>query len=127
MRKRQERLFSEFPEISTREWEDVIEKDLKGADYAKKLIWKTDENFLIKPYYRAEDLNDLHYLNQIPGEFPFVRSTKNATNNWRIVEHITETNSKKSKSYSKNSIAKGANALFCNAKNYNQKAILKHY
>lgn len=122
MRKKQEKLFSEFPEISTREWEDVIEKDLKGADYAKKLIWKTDENFLVKPYYRAEDLNDLHYLNQIPGEFPFIRSTENSANNWRIVEHITESNPKKANFIAKNSVAKGASALFCNAKNLQSKS-----
>jgi|GEM_PF-3904255 len=30
------KLFSEFPEVSTKEWEEVIAKDLKGADYEKK-------------------------------------------------------------------------------------------
>ena len=29
------KLFEAFPEISTQEWEAVIEKDLKGADYSK--------------------------------------------------------------------------------------------
>ena len=51
-----EHLFSEFEKVSTQEWEKVIEKDLKGADYAKKLIWKTEENFSVKPYYRNEDI-----------------------------------------------------------------------
>jgi methylmalonyl-CoA mutase len=36
-------LFSDFPEISTAEWEAKIVADLKGADYEKKLLWNTDE------------------------------------------------------------------------------------
>lgn len=54
----------------------VIEKDLKGADYAKKLIWKTEENFSVKPYYRNEDIEALEYLEQYPNEYPFVRGNK---------------------------------------------------
>ena len=33
------KLFNEFPEVTTEQWEKVIEKDLKGADYNKKLIF----------------------------------------------------------------------------------------
>ena len=50
------KLFSEFPPVSTEKWEEVINKDLKGADYEKKLVWRTIEGFKVKPYYRAEDL-----------------------------------------------------------------------
>jgi len=50
---------AEFPPISTEEWEAVIAKDLKGADYEKKLIWRTEEGFSAQPYYRAENLAEL--------------------------------------------------------------------
>ena len=33
------KLFSEFPPVSTEKWEEVINKDLKGADYDKKLVY----------------------------------------------------------------------------------------
>ena len=36
-----EKLFAEFPPVTTEQWEEVINKDLKGADYDKKLVWKT--------------------------------------------------------------------------------------
>ena len=36
--KSNEKLFQQFPEVSTQKWEAVIMKDLKGADYTKKLI-----------------------------------------------------------------------------------------
>ena len=39
----QKKLFEEFPGVSTEQWEAVIQKDLKGADYNKKLVWKTAE------------------------------------------------------------------------------------
>ncbi len=54
-----EKLFSEFAPVSTQQWEEVITKDLKGADYEKKLVWKTMEGFNVRPYYRAEDLKNL--------------------------------------------------------------------
>ena len=50
---------SEFPPVSTESWEAVIAKDLKGADYEKKLVWRTEEGFSARPYYRAENLAGL--------------------------------------------------------------------
>ena len=46
----------EFPPVSTAEWEAAIAKDLKGADYEKKLVWRTDEGIAVRPYYRSEHL-----------------------------------------------------------------------
>ena len=42
--------------MSTAAWEAAIARDLKGADYEKRLIWRTEEGLAVKPYYRAEDL-----------------------------------------------------------------------
>jgi methylmalonyl-CoA mutase len=78
---------SEFPPITTGEWEDAIRKDLKGADYARKLIWQTGEGFSAKPYYRAEDAAGLEQLNAAPGDFPYMRGTR-STAGWRIREDI---------------------------------------
>jgi methylmalonyl-CoA mutase len=58
------KLFSEFPPVTTQQWEEQIMKDLKGADYEKKLIWKTNEGIAVKPYYTAEDLAK-HSLDEI--------------------------------------------------------------
>lgn len=78
-----EKLFAEFPPVSTKEWEEVIIKDLKGADYQKKLIWKTGEGFEVRPYYRAEDLEGVKHLGTLPGEFPYVRGTR-TDNKWLV-------------------------------------------
>ena len=55
-----ERLLSEFPAISTQEWKDKIVTDLKGADFERKLVWRTNEGFNVKsPSIRREDLEGL--------------------------------------------------------------------
>ncbi len=79
-----EKLFAEFPPVSIAEWEAKVREDLKGADYEKKLIWKTLENLKIKPYYTAEDLIDLPYTNVPPGSFPYIRGSRTADNSWEI-------------------------------------------
>jgi methylmalonyl-CoA mutase len=79
-------LFSEFPPVSTSEWEEQIIKDLKGADYNKKLIWQTIEGIDVKPYFRKEDLAGLGHMGSAPGEYPFVRGLDKTE--WRIRQNI---------------------------------------
>lgn len=62
-----EKLFSDFPPVSTQEWMDKITVDLKGADFEKKLVWKTNEGFKVKPFYRQEDLEGLKRQKDFPG------------------------------------------------------------
>jgi methylmalonyl-CoA mutase len=52
-------LSEDFPPVSTAAWETVISKDLKGADYGKKLVWRSEEGLTIRPYYRQKDLAGL--------------------------------------------------------------------
>ena len=67
-------LTSEFPPVPTTQWEAVINTDLKGADYEKKLVWRTEEGLKVKPYYRSEDIAALKGQADVaPGEFPFTR------------------------------------------------------
>ena len=88
MEQKNDKLFQEFPVISTEEWEEKIQKDLKGADYEKKLVWKTMEGFDVKPYYRSEDLKDLEYMDISPSQFPFLRGNKTNNNDWEIRQDI---------------------------------------
>ncbi len=52
-------LGQDFPPVPTSAWEAAIAKDLKGADYEKKLVWRTEEGLAIRPYYRKEALEGL--------------------------------------------------------------------
>lgn len=83
-----EKLFSDFPSNSTKEWMDKIMIDLKGADYEKKLVWRTNEGFKVKPFYRLEDIQDLKITESLPGEFPYIRGNKKNDNTWYIRQNI---------------------------------------
>lgn len=114
MSEKSEKLFAEFPEITTEQWEEAIIKDLKGADYNKKLVWKTDEGFSVKPYYRSEDLEGLEYLASQPGQFPYVRGASAENNRWRIVEEIPECDPAEANRSARTSLSKGADAIVFN-------------
>ncbi|MCY1720999.1 methylmalonyl-CoA mutase family protein [Prolixibacteraceae bacterium Z1-6] len=83
-----QKLFAEFPPITTEEWEAKINADLKGKDYERALVWRTQEGFNVRPYYRQENLKELNYLDSLPGEFPFVRGNKKTNNDWFVRQNI---------------------------------------
>ena len=83
-----EKLFFEFPPTSTEEWMEVVKKDLKGADFEKKLVWKTQEGFNVQPFYRKEDIESLSSTDAVPGVFPYLRGTKKTDNSWYVRQEI---------------------------------------
>ena len=80
-------LLADFPAVSTTQWRDVVNKDLKGADYDKKLVWRTNEGFNLQPFYRTEDIEGLKSTDVKPATFPYVRSTK-PHNEWYVRQDI---------------------------------------
>ena len=110
------KLFSEFSPVSTSKWEEKIRTDLKGADYQKKLIWKTDEGINVKPYYRAEDLEGLEYLSALPGEKPFVRGVKKDKNDWIIRQDIYTEDIAEANRIALDAVSRGAGAVGLNVK-----------
>ena len=106
-----EKIFEEFPPVSTQEWEAVIEKDLKGADYNKKLVWRTAEGFQVRPYYRAENLADIPWTGQNPNEFPYVRGNKAEGNEWLVRQDITVKDIAEANKIALNALSRGANAI----------------
>lgn len=87
MAEKSEKLFDMFPPISTEEWMAKINVDLKGADFNKKLVWRTNEGFDVQPLYRREDIEGLFTLGSMPGQFPFVRGTRD-NNRWLIRQQV---------------------------------------
>lgn len=108
---KKEKLFPEFPPVTVAEWEERIIKDLKGADYEKKLVYKPVEGFSVKPYYSAEDLKALGYLNQYPDAFPYARGTKKAGNGWFIRQDIVVSDLKRANEKALDFLMKGIDSL----------------
>jgi methylmalonyl-CoA mutase len=105
-----EKLFSEFPPVTTQQWMDRVYADLKGADFEKKLVWKTNEGFQVKPFYRAEDLEGMKIPESLPGEFPYVRGTK-TDNLWFVRQDIEVTDPKQANEKALDILDKGIDSI----------------
>lgn len=66
----EEKLFSQFPPVSTEQWEAAITADLKGARLPEKTGMAHDRGVQCPPYYRAEDLEGIKYLGKKAANSP---------------------------------------------------------
>ncbi|GGZ78471.1 methylmalonyl-CoA mutase subunit beta [Algibacter mikhailovii] len=69
-------LFDEFDPVSSKQWKQKIQFDLKGADYNDTLLWKTNEDIAVKPFYHLD-----HFKSTPPA------SNTKATS-WKICQTI---------------------------------------
>ncbi len=106
-----QKLFAEFPPVTTEEWEAKINADLKGRDYDRALVWKTQEGFDVRPYYREENLTELTYLDTLPGEFPFVRGNNKTNNDWFVRQNIFVSDFAEANKKALNILGKGVTSL----------------
>ncbi|MDR0825588.1 MAG: methylmalonyl-CoA mutase small subunit, partial [Prevotella sp.] len=113
MANQKEKLFSNFPPVSTEEWMAKITADLKGADFERKLVWRTNEGFNVNPFYRRENLEGLKAADSLPGEFPYVRGTKK-DNDWYTRQDIKVNDIKAANAKALDVLNKGVTSLgFC--------------
>ena len=106
-----EKLFTEFTAPTKQEWLDKIEVDLKGADFQKRLVWRTNEGFNVQPFYRREDLANLKTPDALPGEFPFVRGNKKDSNEWYVRQNIEAADPKAANAKALDILNKGIDSL----------------
>ena len=48
-------LFSDFEAVSSKQWKQQIQYELKGADYNETLIWESPEGIKVKPFYHNDE------------------------------------------------------------------------
>lgn len=103
-------LLKDFPPVTTEAWMEKITTDLKGADFTKKLVWRTNEGFNVMPFYRQEDLKNLKITDSAPGKFPYVRGTKNC-NHWYVRQNIEVKDAKSANAKALDILNKGIDSL----------------
>lgn len=103
-------ILADFPAISTEEWMAKINTDLKGADFAKKLVWKSPEGFDVYPFYRLENIEGWQTLNSAPGKFPYIRGTKE-DNDWFVRQEIVVEDGAKANKEALEILEEGINSL----------------
>ncbi|WP_422860364.1 methylmalonyl-CoA mutase subunit beta [Flagellimonas sp. S174] len=91
-------LFDEFPEVSSQQWKQKIQYDLKGADYNETLVWDSPEGIGVKPFYHSEDLNGA----TIPSK---------ESNQWYIAQSIYAGDADKANLKAKEVVDKGVESL----------------
>lgn len=106
-----EKLFTEFVAPSKQEWLDKIQVDLKGADFDKRLVWRTNEGFNVQPFYRREDVLKLKTPDALPGEFPYVRGNKKKDNEWYVRQDIKSDDAKAANEKALDLLNKGIDSL----------------
>lgn len=97
-------LFKDFEGVSSKAWKQKIQVDLKGADYNDTLIWKTNEDINVKPFYHADEFKAL----------PGVSHCK--ATNWKICQTIDVTDAKVSNKKALDAINRGAESIIFNIK-----------
>lgn len=110
MAEKKETLFDAFSPVSTEEWKAKITADLKGADFDKKLVWRTNEGFNVQPFYRKEDIENLPTIGTLPGEYPYVRGTRN-NNDWLIRQEAQGATAAEMNAHARHILDKGAESI----------------
>lgn len=91
-------LFQDFEKITSKQWKQLIQYELKGADYNDTLVWESLEGIKVKPFYhRDEDAL------QLPISTP---------NGFSIVQPIFVHDVEKSNARAIETLQRGAESLF---------------
>ncbi|MCD6152800.1 MAG: methylmalonyl-CoA mutase [Syntrophobacterales bacterium] len=102
---------SEHPDI--KKWEELATKQLRGKS-PESLNWDTPEGILVKPLYTAEDIEELEFVNTLPGLPPFVRgpmATMYAGRPWTIRQYAGFSTAKESNAFYRRNLAAGQKGL----------------
>jgi len=98
---------------SLQRWRERATKELKGKD-PDSLVWHTPEGIAVKPLYSAADLEKLEALDNLPGEFPFmrgVRATMYAGRPWTVRQYAGFSTAEESNAFYRKNLAAGQKGL----------------
>lgn len=99
-------LFNEFETVSSKEWKQKIQFELKGADYNDTLVWESLEGIKVKPFYHQDELEN-------------TINVKTEVSNFKILQDIFVFDVEKSNKKAKNSIERGADSIRFTLENEN--------
>lgn len=90
-------LFNEFEPVSSKQWKQQIQFELKGADYNETLVWESPEGIKVKPFYHSDESE--------------VKLPKPVSNGFKIVQNIYVYDVKKSNERASDSLQRGAECI----------------
>ncbi|MFN8325000.1 methylmalonyl-CoA mutase subunit beta [Flavobacterium sp.] len=93
-----DKLFNEFEQVSSKQWKQQIQYELKGADYNETLVWESLEGIKVKPFYHEDEFEKKY-------DFP---STNEA---FKILQNIFVHDVKKSNERALDALQRGAESI----------------
>ncbi|MFH2092077.1 MAG: methylmalonyl-CoA mutase [Pseudomonadota bacterium] len=95
------------------DWKELAQKQLRGKTI-DSLTKKTFEGIKIKPLYTSQDLENVEFINTLPGFEPFVRgpmATMYAGQPWTIRQYAGFSTAKESNEFYRKNLAAGQKGL----------------
>ena len=89
-------LFSEFEPVSSKQWKQQIQVELRGADYSE-LVWQSPEDIKVKPFYHNDEFEGV--------------ATRQTGSTFKVCQDIFVKDVEKSVWRANDSIRRGADAL----------------
>ncbi len=91
-------LFSDFETVSSKQWKQQIQFELKGADYNETLVWESPEGIKVKPFYHSDEEITTYTSNTKATEFTILQN---------IFVHDIQMSNRKAK----DSLSRGAESI----------------
>ncbi len=91
-------LFNDFDAVTSKQWKQQIQFELKGADYNETLVWESPEGIKVKPFYHLDEVTE-------------AIAVKTEATNFKIVQNIFVFDVEKSIKKANDSIARGAESV----------------
>ncbi len=107
-------LLAEFSAVGYEDWRKVVEAELKGAPFDKRMLTSTHEGITLRPIYRCEDIEKLPHINSYPGFAPFARGAHASgylKEPWAVSQELVFSNPTDFNHAARNSLSRGLNAL----------------
>src|SRR5438445_7438900 len=94
-------------------WRKLAANERKGAE-PYGLVWHTPEGIDVKPLFTAADVQDLEFLDTVPGAFPFLRgprATMYAGQPWTIRQYGGFSTAEETNAFFRRNLAAGQTGL----------------
>ena len=91
-------LFNQFEPISTKQWKQQIQFELKGLDYNETLVWESPEGIKVKPFYHNDET--LSNISTVAPKKPFT-----------IIQNIFVHDVRKSNARALDTLQRGAESI----------------
>ena len=92
------KLFQDFDSVSSKQWKQKIQVDLKGADYNEALIWTSPEGIALKPFYHLDEQDG-------------VVQVSSYSSTWKVGQTIYVADVEKANKKAKDALKRGAESI----------------